>query len=237
MKEITIGRSESSDIIIPATSSLVSRSHATIVYDAGQITYIDHSSNGSIINGMPLHNNRQHIKQGDRIELPGNVVISWNKINHFLPSSESATQLVNDPSQYYRKIERPNSSDQSAHYNEERKKPSVSQYRSSSYSSANDNGCFSFKGRCNRSMYWTICFLWGLGYVVFAYIFITNPEPILGILFYIFALTMGAAMLATNCRRCHDLGHSGWFQFIPFYYLWMALAAGDSYDNKFGPAD
>lgn len=34
-------------------------------------------------------------------------------------------------------------------------------------------------------------------------------------------------ILAQGAKRCHDLGHSGWYQIIPFYILWMIFEAGD----------
>lgn len=42
--------------------------------------------------------------------------------------------------------------------------------------------------------------------------------------------------LAQGAKRCHDLGHSGFFMLIPFYGLWMFFAAGDNEENEYGPA-
>lgn len=41
--------------------------------------------------------------------------------------------------------------------------------------------------------------------------------------------------LAQGTKRCHDRGNSGWFQFIPFYGLWMLFGDSDYGINKYGP--
>lgn len=33
-------------------------------------------------------------------------------------------------------------------------------------------------------------------------------------------------VLVIGVKRCHDLGHSGWRQFIPLYSVWMLFAPG-----------
>ncbi|MCU7615142.1 DUF805 domain-containing protein [Chryseobacterium sp. GMJ5] len=37
-----------------------------------------------------------------------------------------------------------------------------------------------------------------------------------------------------GAKRCHDLGNSGWFQFIPFYIIIMAFVDGDPGRNRYG---
>jgi uncharacterized membrane protein YhaH (DUF805 family) len=39
-----------------------------------------------------------------------------------------------------------------------------------------------------------------------------------------------------SAKRCHDMGNSGFFILIPFYFLLMIFARGDNDNNQYGSA-
>ena len=81
---ITIGRNPSSTIVIDSKYDTVSNDHAEIVQQDSELTYIDHSSNGTVINGQKIHNKRVGIYQGDQILLAGVYELDWSLINKFI---------------------------------------------------------------------------------------------------------------------------------------------------------
>lgn len=82
MKTLYIGRNPENDIVYNEIQ--VSGRHAEIVFeDDGQIIFTDYSTNGSYINGMPVHHASQSIMYGDDIVLPGNIHLDWNLIMAF----------------------------------------------------------------------------------------------------------------------------------------------------------
>ncbi len=96
---------------------------------------------------------------------------------------------------------------------------------------------FSFKGRIRRLEY-------GISYIIYiVYAFIASLIASLtiealeeGFVIILYALLIPAIwfMLAQGAKRCHDRGNSGWWQLIPFYWLWMLFAEGDKCSNEYG---
>lgn len=96
----------------------------------------------------------------------------------------------------------------------------------------------SFDGRIRRSQYWltnfvvpfagylVIGFLYGLAYATNSAIFILLCIPLL---IWIIILAV-----AQSTKRCHDLGHSGWWQLVPFYYFCLLFQEGDMGENEYG---
>ncbi len=42
-------------------------------------------------------------------------------------------------------------------------------------------------------------------------------------------------LIAQGAKRCHDRGHTGWYQIIPFYVFWMLFADSNYGQNEYGP--
>ena len=83
-RPITIGRNPQSTIRVSEDYDIVSNDHAEIVQQGSELTFTDHSSNGTIINGQKIQCKTVNIYPGDRIVLAGVYELSWDKINAFV---------------------------------------------------------------------------------------------------------------------------------------------------------
>ena len=91
---------------------------------------------------------------------------------------------------------------------------------------------FSFSGRIGRTVYGVsliVCIL--LSTFILISILQTKGNTAFLVLLYI---PIGWFALAQGAKRCHDLGNSGWFQWIPFYYLVLLFGKGDKEANYYG---
>ena len=96
------------------------------------------------------------------------------------------------------------------------------------------NKIFSFSGRARRTEYWITYFAVSiLGYVLEA---LSESVDGVGGAFLIVLISVLNiwVCLAVGARRCHDLGHNGFWQLIPFYGIWMAFANGQPGPNEYG---
>lgn len=83
---ISIGRDPRCDIHIDGRWDTVSNEHADIELRNGVLTFFDHSSNGTLINGQRLHNGNVSIYPGDRILLAGTYELPWSDISRYFPT-------------------------------------------------------------------------------------------------------------------------------------------------------
>jgi hypothetical protein len=91
MEKITIGRAPECDLNIPESFPSVSNEHADLHLIDGSLTFFDHSSNGTMINGKKVHKTSVSIKRGDKIVLGGSYELKWPEIERFFPSLHRAT--------------------------------------------------------------------------------------------------------------------------------------------------
>lgn len=94
-----------------------------------------------------------------------------------------------------------------------------------------------YKGRYGRTQYFLTGFASAIIFNIAEYMSRGNTDNIKG---YICLLVMILSLwccICTATKRCHDLGHNGWWQLIPFYGLWLLFASGEEDDNQYGEAE
>ena len=91
----------------------------------------------------------------------------------------------------------------------------------------------SFNGRIGRLEYFisfVVFWVFAIGLTILANQENFNFLSLIKIIVSYFFVAQGA-------KRCHDIGRSGWFQIIPFFFIWMLIAKGqdgsNEYDNVF----
>jgi len=87
---------------------------------------------------------------------------------------------------------------------------------------------FSFNGRIRR-------FEYGLTLIIFYIGILIIGEMAQAVEFLVLLwLPIIWIIFAQGAKRCHDLGNSGWYQLIPFYYLFLLFAKGNDGINVYG---
>lgn len=95
---------------------------------------------------------------------------------------------------------------------------------------------FSFKGRIKRAEMWITGIVYGIINGIVQSV-IDNAQDVDVSLIVLELLVYGITtwvLLAQGAKRCHDLGHNGWWQMIPFYVFWMYCVKGQSEPNRYG---
>lgn len=94
---------------------------------------------------------------------------------------------------------------------------------------------FSFEGRIRRLEY-------GLTFLIYFLLFYLPMELIseddlcagFTIVWLLLFIPVLWILYAQGAKRCHDIGHSGWWQLIPFYVFWMIFQEGEPGTNQYG---
>jgi uncharacterized membrane protein YhaH (DUF805 family) len=92
---------------------------------------------------------------------------------------------------------------------------------------------FSFEGRIRRLEFGLSYIFFMILYVLMAFAWEAVKEY--GLIFYLYFVLLYWFFMAQSSKRCHDLGNSGFFQFIPLYGLWLLFQEGSAAENKYGP--
>ena len=80
MKTYRIGRSSGNDIVY--SNPEVSNDHAELIDEHGSYTLVDHSRNGTIVNGNYVHNTSCRVSYGDAILFAGKERFNWGLISN-----------------------------------------------------------------------------------------------------------------------------------------------------------
>lgn len=249
-QKYTIGRNPNNNIVVPHPS--VSGYHADLIYDdsAGypKFTFVDHSTNGTVINGQLMRNSFCPVSVNDSIVLAGCVPFDWSALG--FQSAPRPTYV--------------NPSFQAVDGNGGKNTPEIS------FAGALKsffNKYVDFKGRATRREFWFM-FLW---LMIFSTVLslLTVPASISAFgafslydledfdiasilsafsglgwcmtLYSIYHLAMFLPSLALLVRRIHDTGKDGlWILMllvplanIVFFFIWT-LSPSEPRSNKWG---
>ena len=97
MRTITIGRAPSCDIIVNDPN--VSRIHAEMSVEGGQYVYRDVSTNGTIVNGHKIINEKVFVVPYSSVILANSIPLPWNQVLPLLPLSSGNLEKKTVPRQ------------------------------------------------------------------------------------------------------------------------------------------
>lgn len=78
MPTYTIGKGAGKNVQLSHPES--SRDHAEIIEDNGNYTLIDHSMNGTMVNGNRVHHSSYPLRRGDTVLFANREMLNWNLI-------------------------------------------------------------------------------------------------------------------------------------------------------------
>ena len=95
-----------------------------------------------------------------------------------------------------------------------------------------------FQGRASKAEFWYFYMFVALIGLIF--LLLPSPDPIpawlliLNIIITLIVIVLALPELAVSVRRMHDVGKSGWYCLIPFYFLVLAGKPSQPGVNKYG---
>lgn len=107
----------------------------------------------------------------------------------------------------------------------------------------NSNGLvriLSFKGRIGQGEYFVTLGCSGLCNIPADWLlnekiaYTPTLMTVNSIIVIIMGIIITYIIAAQGAKRCHDLGKNGWWQLIPFYFIYMLFAKGKIFANEYG---
>jgi len=93
----------------------------------------------------------------------------------------------------------------------------------------------SFNGRIRRTEYGITVIAINILAGILEFVVSGGADGIILLLYLIIMVMLAWIILAQTTKRCHDRNHSGWYQLIPFYTIYLLFAEGDQRRNEYGP--
>jgi len=90
---------------------------------------------------------------------------------------------------------------------------------------------FSFEGRIRRTEFGISFIIALIAAVIIKEIGFSSESAAIIFIAYI---PLYWFLWAQGAKRCHDVGNSGWWQLIPFYYFWLVFQDGLHGTNQYG---
>lgn len=97
---------------------------------------------------------------------------------------------------------------------------------------------FSFKGRIRRKEFFLTHLLsYVFHNILLSCIAFVDSDLLLGVISVLYVTCFPFLLwiyFAQGSKRCHDVGKSGWFQFIPLYIIFLFFLDSERRENKYG---
>ncbi len=93
---------------------------------------------------------------------------------------------------------------------------------------------FSFRGRIRRTEYWVSVMLYWFLFIFIAETINNNPGNNIALVALAMLIALLWFIIAQSSKRCHDLGRTAFWMFIPFYFIRMLFIEGGVRKNKYG---
>lgn len=246
MRTYTIGRAADNDFVV--SNATVSGHHSEItINDNGEVIYIDHSTNGSMVNGIKVHNSKYYIRPSDTITLPGGIILSAAQLiamaNGNSTNEDRATITMQSPAI----SDKVKSEPQKSKPEPKHKDSPVPEKKQDGPTPIDNSKMFSHlftaEGRIRRTEYWITMIVAYLISGIPAELFLNangGAGDLLGEDWLIYFAILAPYIyfsIVSGIKRCHDLGFSGWFMLVPIAGpVMMAFSTGGNETNKYGTA-